>query len=69
MTCATCNVDIPPERVEFLAETGRPILCTSCSGEQPRLTLMDYAHKTAPSLVVVPEGQEQLALRAFQRRR
>jgi hypothetical protein len=69
VNCATCNAPIPPDRAEFLLETKRPYLCQSCSGEQPRLTLMDYAHKTAPSLVVVPRGQESLALRAFKRSR
>lgn len=69
MQCRSCGKPIDADRAEFLTETGRPNDCVSCSGESPRLTLMDYAHKTAPSLVVVPKGQETLALRCFKRSR
>lgn len=69
MNCHICNAEIPVGRAEFLMETARPFVCLSCSSEDKRLTLMDYSHKTAPSLVVVPKGQEQLAIRAFKRSR
>ena len=39
---------------EFLEETGRPIVCVGCSVEQKAVGFMDWGHKTAPSLVMVP---------------
>lgn len=69
MTCAKCNMEIDSDRAEFLSDTGRPHLCVKCTSESPLLTLMEYSHKTAPSLVVVPHGSEDRALRAFKRSR
>lgn len=67
--CMHCTALIPQGRVEFLQETGRPCVCVKCSEEGPRLTLMEYGHKTAGYLVVVPRGDEHKALRAYRRSR
>jgi hypothetical protein len=67
--CMHCNVALDSERVEFLRDSGRPCVCVRCSEENPRLTLMEYGHKTAGYLVVVPRGDEQKALRAYKRSR
>jgi NAD-dependent SIR2 family protein deacetylase len=69
MQCIHCQTQLDPDRALFLAETGRPMVCQRCSGEGPRLTLMEYGHKTAGYLVVVPRGDEAKAMRAFKRSR
>ena len=70
MTCG-CGAEIDPDRAEFLAEKNRPMVCLSCSSEQPKVCFMDYGHKTAPSLVVVGTDRESVrkAERAFRRAR
>jgi hypothetical protein len=67
--CMHCGVVLDPDRVEFLRESGRPCVCLSCSSESPKLTLMEYGHKTAGYLVIVGKGDEQKALRAYRRSR
>lgn len=67
--CMHCGVEIDSDRVEFLVETGRPCVCQRCTTETPRLALMEYGHKTAGYLVVVPRGDEHKALRAHNRSR
>lgn len=69
MRCIHCQTELDPDRAEFLSESGRPHVCQPCSGEEPRLTLMEYGHKTAGYLVVVPRGDEAKAMRAFKRSR
>lgn len=69
MNCPYCHLPISAERAEFLAETGRPVVCIACTGETPRLVLMEYGHKTAGYAVVVPRGDEHKALRAYRRAR
>lgn len=54
MTCKYCKSLIPEERVEFLTESNRPMICIDCSTEQRAVGWMDYGHKTAPQLVMVP---------------
>lgn len=54
MNCVYCNDCLHPERVEFLRETGRTLTCLSCSSEKRAVGFMDWNHKTAPNLVVVP---------------
>jgi len=56
MNCIYCKVEIHPERVEFLNETGRTVTCLDCSTEKRALGYMDWNHKTAPSLVMVPSN-------------
>jgi hypothetical protein len=67
--CMHCGVTIDPDRVEFLRESGRPCVCQHCTAETPKLTLMEYGHKTAGYLVVVGKGDEHKALRAYKRSR
>lgn len=67
--CMHCGVVLDPDRVEFLQESGRPCVCLSCSSETPKLTLMEYGHKTAGYLVIVGKGDEHKALRAYRRSR
>lgn len=69
MKCEVCSATIDGDRVEFLQETGRPLRCRPHSEETIPLAMMDFSHKTAPSLVVVPRGgeAERLARRAFHR--
>ena len=45
---------IDNDRLEFLQETGRRLVCKDCSVETKALGWMDYGHKTAPQLVMVP---------------
>lgn len=67
MLCEICNEPIPPERLDAIPGTTR---CVKHSGTVKRMGLMDYSHKTAPSLVVIdPMDREavRLARRAFHR--
>ena len=54
MDCLYCHHSIDSDRYEFLAESGRPIVCKDCSVENRAVGFMDWGHKTAPSLVMVP---------------
>jgi hypothetical protein len=67
--CMHCNAVLDRDRAEFLQDTGRPCVCPACTSETPRLTLMEYGHKTAGYLVVVGRGDERKALRAYRRSR
>ncbi len=53
-SCKYCGDWIDFDRYEFLAETGRQIVCKDCSSEKKAVGFMDWNHKTAPSLVMVP---------------
>lgn len=66
--CEKCLKPIPKERLEFLPDTLR---CVNCSNEEKVEGLMDFGHKTAPALVVLPKDSEQKrkAKRAFRRSR
>jgi hypothetical protein len=67
--CMHCNAVIDQDRVEFLQSTGRPCVCRDCTGESPTMALMEYGHKTAGYLVIVPRGDQHKALRAYRRNR
>jgi hypothetical protein len=54
MTCNYCKNDIDKDRLDFLIEYNRPIVCKDCSVEKRAIGYMDWGHKTAPSLVMVP---------------
>ena len=54
MTCNYCKTNIDKDRLDFLIEYNRPIVCKSCSVEKRAVGYMDWGHKTAPSLVMVP---------------
>lgn len=59
MNCKYCNVSIPDGRLEFLIEYNKTITCISCSCEQRAVGYMDWGHKTAPSLVMVPANAKE----------
>jgi hypothetical protein len=56
MNCTYCQSEIDFERYEFLVETNRQMVCKSCSVENRAIGFMDWGHKTAPSLVMVPSN-------------
>ena len=59
MNCTYCKNDIEFDRYEFLVETGRKLICKECSVENRAVGYMDFSHKTAPSLVMVPANATQ----------
>lgn len=59
MTCIYCNSIIPEGRLEFLQETGRRLVCIECSSESRAVGYNDFAHKTAPQLVMVPANAKE----------
>lgn len=59
MNCRYCNKEVGSERYEFLVEKNRPIVCVGCSTEQRAVGFMDWNHKTAPSLVLVPANAKE----------
>lgn len=56
MHCKYCQETIDPERLEFLIEYNRMIVCKKCSVEERAVGYMDWNHKTAPSLIMVPSN-------------
>jgi hypothetical protein len=56
MNCIYCKNCVGLDRYEFLVETGRKIICKDCSVENRAVGFMDWGHKTAPSLVLVPSN-------------
>jgi hypothetical protein len=56
MNCIYCDNTIDYDRYEFLVETGRQIVCKNCTMEKRAIGFMDWGHKTAPSLVMVPSN-------------
>lgn len=69
--CLYCSQFVCEDRVSFLNETNKEITCLKCSQEKRLEGFMDYGHKTAPQLVIVPENEEvkRIAKRAFRRAR
>jgi hypothetical protein len=59
MNCIYCKTDVGVDRYEFLVETGRKIICKECSVESKAVGFMDWGHKTAPSLVMVPSNAKE----------
>ena len=59
MKCTYCKNHIEFDRYEFLVETGRKLICKECSVEQKAVGFLDWSHKTAPSLVMVPANATQ----------
>jgi uncharacterized protein YaiE (UPF0345 family) len=50
---------IDADRADFLTEYKRPMVCVECSTEQRAVGYMDWGHKTAPSLVMVPANAKE----------
>jgi DNA-directed RNA polymerase subunit RPC12/RpoP len=69
--CCSCGEEVDFERADFLISTNRKITCLDCSSEVKVTGFMDYNHKTAPQLVILPEDPEikRIAKRAFCRAR
>lgn len=59
MNCIYCRNCVGIDRYEFLIETGRKIICKECSVENKAIGFMDWGHKTAPSLVMVPANAKE----------
>jgi hypothetical protein len=59
MTCIHCKSLIDQDRYEFLEEFNRPMVCKECSTESRAVGFMDYGHKTAPQLVMVPSNAKE----------
>jgi hypothetical protein len=59
MTCIYCKSMIPQSRLEFLQETNRRLICIDCTNESRAVGFMDWGHKTAPSLVMVPSNAKE----------
>jgi hypothetical protein len=57
--CRYCQSVIDNDRLEFLTEYNRPMVCKDCSTEQRAVGYMDWNHKTAPSLVMVPANAKE----------
>lgn len=68
MHCEICHAKIPEERLEVFPNTRR---CVRCSEVKRVEGLMDYGHKTAPQLVILPDNPEakRRAYRVFRRDR
>ena len=59
MLCRYCQSVIDNDRLEFLTEFNRPMVCKDCSAEQRAVGFMSWDHKTAPSLVMVPANAKE----------
>lgn len=59
MICRYCQGMIDQDRLEFLMDSNRPLVCKECSTEQRAVGFMDWGHKTAPSLVMVPANAKE----------
>lgn len=61
MYCVNCNGVIPVARLEVLPDTQT---CVGCSTAKPMVGFMDWAHKTAPELVMVNSADKENLRRA-----
>jgi hypothetical protein len=59
--CKNCQKNIPKARLEVLPDTET---CVGCSEAKPMMGFMDWAHKTAPELVMVNTGDKENVRRA-----
>lgn len=61
--CAKCGNTIPRGRIEALPHT---TTCVRCSDVKAFVGFMDWGHKTAPEIVLVP-AEDREGLRRAQR--
>lgn len=61
MYCVNCNGVIPVARLEVLPDTQT---CVGCSTAKPMIGFMDWAHKTAPELVMINSADKENLRRA-----
>ena len=68
MKCVKCDHDIPRERLEAIPGVDT---CVRCSETSKKIGFPVFSHKTAPSLMFVPNNPESLrqAQRANRRAR
>lgn len=66
MICQYCQSMIDNDRLEFLKEYNRSMVCKDCSTEQRAVGFMNYSHKTAPDIVLCPANAKE-ALRILHR--
>ena len=59
MNCRYCRNLIPEDRYHFLVEYNKQIVCINCSNESRAVGYMDWGHKTAPQLVMVPANAKE----------
>jgi hypothetical protein len=59
--CKNCQKNIPKARLEVLPDTET---CVGCSEAKPMMGFMDWAHKTAPELVMINTGDKENVRRA-----
>lgn len=59
MLCRYCQSVIDNDRLEFLTEFNRPMVCKDCSTEQRAVGFLSYSHKTAPELVMIPANNKE----------
>jgi len=66
--CEVCKKQIPEERLEALPDTWR---CVKCSNETKTQGVVEYGHKTAGVILILPKDSEQRrqVLRAYRRAR
>jgi len=59
MVCNYCKSMVDNDRLEFLIETNRKIVCKDCSVENRAVGFLSYSHKTAPELVMIPANNKE----------
>jgi hypothetical protein len=59
--CKNCQKNIPKARLEILPDTET---CVGCSEAKPMMGFMDWAHKTAPELVMINTADKENVRRA-----
>lgn len=59
MICVYCQSMIDSDRLEFLMESNRTLVCKDCSTEQRAVGFLSYSHKTAPELVMIPANSKE----------
>lgn len=77
MKCIDCDNIIPEERIEVLERKGWPMRCVHCSKVETPAVFMNYGHKTAGEILIVPNNPDgtrdpekvRQAERAFRRSR
>jgi hypothetical protein len=71
MSCVVCGANVHPDRVEWLRDNNKPVTCLAHSTAKSVTGFMVFSHKTAPELMIIPDGAEarRVAERAFKRSR
>lgn len=59
--CAKCGCEIPALRLEALPDT---TTCVGCSCVKSYVGFMDWGHKTAPEIVMIPADDKENLRRA-----